>query len=58
MRYILIYKARRKNAKRHIWGRYSTIEACKREATNKNYDFSIYNHKWELIEDLKEAKDE
>ena len=58
MRYILTYKARRKDAKRHIWGRYDTIDDCKRKATNKNYDFCIYNHKWELVEDLKEAKDE
>ena len=53
MRYILTYKAKRKNAKRHIWGRYNTIEECKRNATNNNYEFSIYNSKWDLIEEIK-----
>jgi hypothetical protein len=52
MRYILTYKARRKNAKRHIWGRYNTIEECRRNATNPHYDFQIYNSKWDLIEEV------
>jgi hypothetical protein len=56
MRYILIYKAKRKNAKRHIWGRYNTIEECKRNATNNNYEFSIYNSKWDLIEEIKKEE--
>jgi hypothetical protein len=56
MRYILTYKAKRKNAKRHIWGRYSTIEECKRNATNSNYEFSIYNSKWDLIEEIKKEE--
>lgn len=52
MRYILTYKARRKNAKRHIWGRYNTIEECRRNATNPHYDFAIYDYDWEFIEEV------
>lgn len=53
MRYKLAYKARRKNAKRHIWGRYNTIEECRRNATNPHYDFQIYDSEWNLIEEIK-----
>lgn len=51
--YILTFKARRKNAKKHIWGYYATIEECISHATNDNYDFAIYDSKWNLIEEVK-----
>ena len=50
--YILAYKAKRKNAKRHIWGRYATIEEARQNATNPHYVFAIYDPKWNLIEEV------
>lgn len=56
MKYILTYKAKRKNAKRHIYGRYDSIEECKQNAFNKHYNFTIYTSKWEFVEDIKPLK--
>ena len=50
--YILVYTSRRKNAKRHIFGRYASIEECRRKAVNPHYDFQIYDSKWNLIEEV------
>lgn len=51
--YILAYKAKRKNAKRHIWGYYNTVNECLYNANHKLYDFSIWTTKWELVLEVK-----
>lgn len=54
--YILAYRCRRKNAKRHIIDRYDDLDECKRKFANfkamkgKHWDIHIYNYIWELIE--------
>lgn len=53
MKYILTYKAKRKNAKRHIYGRYDSIQDCMKHVDNKHYDFSIYTGNWELVYEVK-----
>ena len=58
MKYILAFTARRKNAKRHIYGRYATIEEARKEAINPHYDFAIYDSKWNLIEKVERAEEE
>ena len=45
--YILAYTARRKKAKRHLWGRYSTLEDAMRNGFNPHYDFTIYYSTWD-----------
>lgn len=47
--YILAYKAKRKNAVRHIWGYYNTVNECIKNAINPHYDFTIWTTKWELV---------
>ena len=57
MKYILTNTARRKNAKRHICGRYNDLESARKMAQNINeklYVIQIYNGKWELIETVAE----
>ena len=54
-KYILGYKARRKDAKRHIIGRYDELEHAKNaklfyEGLNNKYHYHIYNSQWEVIE--------
>jgi len=51
--YILTYKAKRKNARRHIWGRYNSIDECIVNANNSNYIFTVYNNKWEYVQEVK-----
>ena len=58
MKYILAYKARQKNARRHIFGRYNTIEEARKEAINPHYDFAIYDSKWNLIEKIERVEEE
>lgn len=53
--YILSYKARRKNAIRHIKGRFDTKQACIDYFTNHYnpyYDYTIYTYDWKFIMDL------
>lgn len=47
--YILCYYAKRKDAKRHIWGRYGTLDECTKNADNSNYTFKIYDSKWHYV---------
>lgn len=56
MKYILVYESRQKNAKRHIWGRYNTLEDCRKNSWNPHYDFSIYDSKWNLVEKVEVVK--
>ena len=55
MKYILAATAKRKNAKRHITGRFDDLESARRTGKNMNdsYNVEIYNGKWELIEKVK-----
>lgn len=57
-RYILSYKAKRKNAVRHIMERFESKEAVYdaiyngRIALNSDYIYSIYTYDWVYIEDV------
>ena len=57
-RYILSYKANRKNAVRHIRERFESKEALydaiyyDRIALNSDYIYSIYTYDWVYVEDV------
>lgn len=37
-------------------GRYTTLEEARKNAANPHYNITIYSHKWEFIEDVKEGE--
>ena len=63
--YILAYKRKRKDARRHIVGRYDTKQACIdkfNSVYDPNYIYAIFTYDWKFVTELdiniykKEAK--
>lgn len=55
--FILVFKAKRKNAKRYIMGRYDDLKQAENDAINhikggSPYNFYIYSYKWDLIKEV------